>query len=165
MSPCEFRTKEAQNARKSPKTAHLCSALPSIVICVAAQCRHAYSCNKIRQSPNSIISLQIAVFCVLWLGGVLDRSPSQIATQGFLGAYTGIFTAEKKKDLMVFVRSRSYAKLRLPPRNSPDQCLYSRRSFCFYHPDFITQTDFTDPPKLEGGVCHKPLCCRRCRRT
>ena len=68
MSPCEFRTKEAQNARKSPKTAHLCSALPSIVICVAAQCRHAYSCNKIRQSPNSIISLQIAAFCVLWLG-------------------------------------------------------------------------------------------------
>ena len=52
---------------------------------------------------------------------------------------------------MVFGYSRSYAKLRLPPRNSPDQCLYSRRSFCFYHPDFITQTDFTDPPKLEGG--------------
>ena len=66
---------------------------------------------------------------------------------------------------MVFGYSRSYAKLRLPPRNSPDQCLYSRRSFCFYHPDFITQTDFTDPPKLEGGACHKPLCCRLCRRT
>ena len=92
-----FRTKEAQNARKSPQIAHFCSALPCIVICVVAQCRRAYSCNKIRQSPNSIISLQIAVFCVLWLGGVLDRSPSQIATQGFLGAYTGIFTAEKKK--------------------------------------------------------------------
>ena len=35
----------------------------------------------------------------------------------------------------------------------------------FYHPEFIVQVDFTDPPKLEGGVCHKPLCCRRCRRT
>ena len=63
-----FRTKEAQNARKSPKIAHFCSALPCMVVCVAAQCRHAYSCNKIRQSPNSIISLQIAAFCVLWLG-------------------------------------------------------------------------------------------------
>ncbi len=29
--------------------------------------------------------------------GVLGRSRSLIATQGFLGAYTGIFTAEKKK--------------------------------------------------------------------
>lgn len=62
-----FRTKEAQNARKSPKIAHFCSALPCKVICEAAQCRHAYSCNKIRQSPNSIISLQIAVFCILRL--------------------------------------------------------------------------------------------------
>ena len=97
--------------------------------------------------------------------GVLGRFFFQIATQGFLGAYTGIFTAEKKKDLMVFVRSRSYAKLRLPPRNSPDGCLCFRRDFSFYHPEFIVQVDFTDPPKLEGGVCHKPLCCRRCRRT
>ena len=63
-----FRTKEAQNARKSPKIAHFCSALPSKVICEAAQCRHAYSCNKIRHNPNSITSLQIAVFCVLRLG-------------------------------------------------------------------------------------------------
>ena len=63
-----FRTKEAQNARKSPQIAHFCSALPCIVTCVAAQCRHAYSCNKIRCNPISIISLQIAVFCVLWLG-------------------------------------------------------------------------------------------------
>ena len=61
-------TKEAQKARKSPKTARFCSALPCIVTCVAAQCRHAYSCNKIRQSPNSIISFQIAVFCVLGFG-------------------------------------------------------------------------------------------------
>ena len=50
MSPYEFRTKEAQNARKSPQTAHFCSALPCIVVCVAAQCRHAYSCNKIRRN-------------------------------------------------------------------------------------------------------------------
>ena len=63
-----FRIKEAQNARKSPKIAHFCSALPCKVICVAAQCRHAYSCNKIRRNPNSITSLQIAVFCVLRLG-------------------------------------------------------------------------------------------------
>ena len=89
----------------------------------------------------------------------------QSAHRAFFGAYTGIFTAEKKKDLMVFVRSRSYAKLRLPPRNSPDGCLCFRRDFSFYHPEFIVQVDFTDPPKLEGGVCHKPLCCRRCRRT
>ena len=96
---------------------------------------------------------------------MLCRSPSQIATQGVLVAYTGIFTAEKKKDLMVFVRFRSYAKLRLPPRDSPDGCLCFRWDFSFYHPEFIVQVDFTDPPKLEGGVCHKPLCCRRCRRT
>ena len=51
MSPYEFRTKEAQNARKSLKIAHFCSALPCKVICVAAQCRHAYSCNKIRRVP------------------------------------------------------------------------------------------------------------------
>ena len=66
---------------------------------------------------------------------------------------------------MVFCSSRLYAELRLPPRNSPDQFLCFRRSFGFYHPEFIVQVDFTDPPKLEGGVCHKPLCCRRCRRT
>ena len=30
--------------------------------------------------------------------GVLSRFFLQIATQGFLGAYTGIFTAEEKKE-------------------------------------------------------------------
>ena len=110
-------------------------------------------------SPNCRILRSLA-----WLA-LLGRFRFSVGTQGFLGAYTGIFTAEKKKDLMVFVRSRSYAKLRLPPRNSPDHSLYFRRDFSIYHPDFIVQVDFTDPPKLEGGVCHKPLCCRRCRRT
>lgn len=66
---------------------------------------------------------------------------------------------------MVFGCSHFFAELRLPPCNSPDQFLCFRRSFGFYHPEFIVQVDFTDPPKLEGGVCHKPLCCRRCRRT
>ena len=66
---------------------------------------------------------------------------------------------------MVFGCSHFFAELRLPPRNSPDHSLYFRRDFSIYHPDFIVQVDFTDPPKLEGGVCHKPLCCRRCRRT
>jgi len=98
MSPCEFRTKEAQNARKSPKTAHLCSALPSIVICVAAQCRHAYSCNKIRQSPNSIISLQIAAFCVLWLGwrylvAFVFKSPHR----AFLGLTRGCLRQKRRR--------------------------------------------------------------------
>lgn len=63
-----FGQKRLKTPEKAPKIAHFCSALPCIVVCVAAQCRHAYSCNKIWQSPNSIISLQIAVFCVLWLG-------------------------------------------------------------------------------------------------
>ena len=99
-----------------------------------------------------------------WLA-VLGRFRVQIATQGFLVAYTGMFTAEKKKAWMVFGCSHFFAELRLPPRNSPDHPLYFRRDFSIYHPDFIVQVDFTDPPKLEGGVCHKPLCCRRCRRT
>jgi len=68
MASWIFRTKEDQKARKSPKIAHFCSALPCKVIREAAQCRHAYSCNKIRCNPSSIISLQISVFCVLWLG-------------------------------------------------------------------------------------------------
>ena len=113
----------------------------------------------------SSLSKLLPHFAFFGLVGVLGRFRSSVGTQGFLGAYTGIFTAEKKKDLMVFVRSRSYAKLRLPPRNSPDGYLCFRRDFSFYHPEFIVQVDLTDPPKLEGGVCHKPLCCRRCRRT
>ena len=52
---------------------------------------------------------------------------------------------------MVFGCSHFFAELRLPPCNSPDQCLYFRKDFSFYHPDFITQINFTDPPKLEGG--------------
>ena len=40
-------------------------------------------------------------FALFGLVGVLGRSCSQIATQGFLGAYTGIFTAEKKKEYIV----------------------------------------------------------------
>ena len=39
-----FRTKEAQNAQKSHKIAHFCSALLCKVLCEAAQCRLAYSC-------------------------------------------------------------------------------------------------------------------------
>ena len=58
----------------------------------------AYSCNKIRRNPNYITSLQIAVFCVLRLGWrTFGRFRSSIGTQGVLVAYTGIFTAEKKK--------------------------------------------------------------------
>ena len=51
-------TKEAQNARKSPEIAHFCSALPCKVICEAAQCRLAYSCNKIGRD------LSILTFCI-----------------------------------------------------------------------------------------------------
>jgi len=42
-------------------------------------------------SPNCRILRSLA-----WLA-VLGRFRVQIATQGFLGAYTGMFTAEKKK--------------------------------------------------------------------
>ena len=37
-------------------------------------------------------------FAFFGLVGVLGRFRSSVGTQGFLGAYTGIFTAEKKKD-------------------------------------------------------------------
>ena len=112
--------------------------------------------NLLRFSPIFALSMGI---------GVLDHSRSLIATQGFLGAYTGIFTAERRRFYQLSVGTYCYSKWRLPPLNSPDGCLYFRRDFSFYHHDFIGRDNFTDPPKLEGGVCHKPLCCRRCRRT
>lgn len=50
---------------KSLEIAHFCSALPCIVTCVAAQCRHAYSCNKIGRGL-SISTFRIQPdFCVI----------------------------------------------------------------------------------------------------
>ena len=98
MSPCEFRTKEAQNARKSPQIAHFCSALPCIVICVAAQCRRAYSCNKIRCNPISIISLQIAVFLrsLAWLA-YLVAFVLQSAHRAFLWLTRGYLRQKRRR--------------------------------------------------------------------
>lgn len=89
----------------------------------------------------------------------------QSAHRAFFRLTRGYLRQKRRRLYQPSVCSRFYAELRLPPRNSPDQFLCFRRTFCFYHPYFIVQINFTDPPKLEGGVCHKPLCCRRCRRT
>jgi hypothetical protein len=43
------------------------------------------------------LSPNCRIFAFFGLVGVLGRFSSSIATQGFLGAYTAIFTAEKKK--------------------------------------------------------------------
>ena len=82
-----------------------------------------------------------------WLA-VLDRFRVQIATQGFLVAYTGMFTAEKKKAWMVFGCSHFFAELRLPPRNSPDQFLCFRRSFGFLPPRIYSPSWFYRPAKI-----------------
>ena len=89
----------------------------------------------------------------------------QSAHRAFFGLTRGYLRQKRRRLYQPSACSRFYAELRLPPRNSPDQFLCFRKTFCFYHPYFIVQINFTDPPKLEGGVCHKPLCCRRCRRT
>ena len=158
-------TKEDQKARKSPKIAHFCSALPCKVVCEAAQCRHAYSCNKIRQSSNSIISFQIAVFCVLGLGW-------RTWSLSFFNRHTGRFCGlhgdihGRKEEGLNGLWLLSFLRwIAITTSQQPDCSLYFRRDFSIYHPDFLVQVDFTDPPKLEGGVWHKPLCCRRCRRT
>ena len=49
----------------------------------------SYSVHSFANSPK---------FALLGSVGVLGRLFLQIATQGFLGAYTGIFTAEEKKE-------------------------------------------------------------------
>ena len=136
------------------------------MICVAAQCRHAYSCNKIRCNPISIISLQIAVFCVLWLGWCTwSLSFFNRHTGLSLGLHEDIYGRKEEGCIshlsaLVFTLNYDY-HLATAPINS----FVFVGVLDFYHPEFIVQVDFTDPPKLEGGVCHKPLCCRRCRRT
>ena len=65
MLPSECRTKQHENGLKRGKIAHNCSALPCKVICVAAQCRHAYSCNKIGRGLSiSTFAIQ-PDFCVV----------------------------------------------------------------------------------------------------
>ena len=169
MSPhdvVEISDKRGLKCPKKPQNSPFCSALPSIVSAWAPPMAPSlipatkYGATRII-SPLS----KLPYFAFFGLVGVLGRFSSSIGTHGVLLAHTGMFTAEKKKAWIVFGCSRFYAELRLPPCNSPDQCPYFRKDFSFYHPDFIVQVDFTDPPKLEGGVCHKPLCCRRCRRT
>ena len=162
----KFRTKEAQNARNSPKTAHFCSALPSIVICVAAQCRHAYSCNKIRRNPNSITSLQIAVFLrsLAWLA-YLVASVLQSPHRAFLGLTRRYLRQKRRRLEWSLAALISSLNCDYHLATAPINSFVFVGVLDFYHPEFIVQVDFTDPPKLEGGVCHKPLCCRRCRRT
>ena len=169
MSPydvVEISDKRGSKCPKKPPNSPFCSALPSIVSAWAPPMASSLI-PATKYGATRIISplYKLPYFAFFGLVGVLGRFSSSIGTQGVLVAYTGMFTAEKKKAWMVFGCSRFYAELRLPPRNSPDHSLYFRRDFSIYHPDFIVQVDFTDPPKLEGGVCHKPLCCRRCRRT
>lgn len=50
-------------------------------------------------------------FAFFGLVGVISRSCSQIATQGILVAYTGIFTAEKNKELTRRFYIRSFRHL------------------------------------------------------
>ncbi len=110
-------------------------------------------------SPNCRILRSLA-----WLA-YLVAFILKSAHRAFLGLTRGYLRQKRKRFYQLSVGTHFCSKWRLPPRNSPDGCLYFRRDFSFYHPDFIGRDSFTDPPKLEGGVCHKPLCCRRCRRT
>lgn len=110
--------------------------------------------------PNSILSLQIAVFCVLWLGW-------RTWSLSFFNRHTGLswglhvdIYGRRKEGSGV---AHFHLKICLPPRNSPDECLYFLRTFSFHHPDSIGRDDFTDPPKVEGGYADKPLYDRRCR--
>ena len=125
-----------------------------------------YSCNKIRQSPNSIISLQIAVFCVLRLGWRnLVASVLQSAHRAFLWLTRGYLRQKRRRLEWSLAALISSLNCDYHLATAPINSFVFVGVLDFYHPEFIVQVDFTDPPKLEGGVCHKPLCCRRCRRT
>ena len=93
-----FRTKEAQKARKSPKIAYFCSALPCKVICVAAQCRHAYSCNKIGRELSISTFLDLARF-LRYQGGLayLVVLVLKSAHEAFLGLTRGYLRQKEKK--------------------------------------------------------------------
>ena len=65
----------------------------------------AYSCYKIGRACQLDLCSSLLhffanrpKFALLGSVGVLGRFSLQIATQGFLGAYMGIFTAEEKKE-------------------------------------------------------------------
>ena len=62
MLPSECRTKQHENGLKRDKIAYNCSVLPCEVICVAAQCRHAYSCNKIARGLSILNFFDLARF-------------------------------------------------------------------------------------------------------
>ena len=63
-----FEQKRLKMPEKAPKQPILLGIAEHSECVSASNGAIAYSCNKIRQSPNSIISFQIAVFCVLGLG-------------------------------------------------------------------------------------------------
>ena len=94
-----FGQKRLKMPEKAPKQPILLGIAEHSECVSASNGAIAYSCNKIRQSSNSILSLfKLPYFAFLGLVGVLGRFRSSIGTQGVLVAYTGIFTAEEKKE-------------------------------------------------------------------
>ena len=125
-----------------------------------------YSCNKIRQSPISIIFLPIAVFLrsLAWLA-YLVAFVLQSAHRAFLWLTRGYLRQKRRRLEWSLAALISSLNCDYHLATAPINSFVFVGVLDFYHPEFIVQVDFTDPPKLEGGVCHKPLCCRRCRRT
>lgn len=85
---------------KKPQNRQFCSALPCNVNALVAATAHtlipATKSGESYLSKPSLFSLILALSKGI---GVTGSPPSQIATQGILGAYMGIFTAERKGKL------------------------------------------------------------------
>ena len=96
-----------KRAEKGQK-AHNCSALPCKVICVAAQCRHAYSCNKIRRGLSILNFFDLARFCVVkgdWRTcSLLSSNRHTARSLGLHGQKRRIYTSRLRFALSLFMR-------------------------------------------------------------